>query len=237
MKIMIVDDEKPIRQWFEFILKKIENVEIVGLYPNGKAALEACSVERPDVIFTDIIMPVMDGIEEITAVKQQYPEIAIVILSNYDDFEYVYKGLKLGAEDYLLKSQADEEQILEVIRQIKKKNFETDMPEITTEVENRLVAQMKEYILQEYRNSVKLSDAAQKFHYHPDYLSTLFKKETGKNFNAYLTEVRMEKAKELLGQGNLKIREIAEAVGYANEMYFSTAFKKYAGISPKQFIS
>lgn len=183
-------------------------------------------------------MPVMDGIEEISEVKKRYPEIEVIILSNYDDFKYVYQGLKMGAEDYLLKAQADAEQILKIIEKMKcrKKMKQMEPVENPEERDNQIVKKIRDYIENEYKKPIKLSNVAAEFHYHPDYLSALFKKETGKNFNTYLTEIRMEKAKILLSNGKMMIREVAEAVGYANEMYFSTAFKKYTGVSPKHYL-
>lgn len=238
MKIAIVDDEKPIRQWFSYILGKIDGVEIIGSYPNGQKALLECKEKKPDVIFTDIKMPVMDGIELIENIKSANPEIEVVILSNFDDFEYVYKGLKLGAEDYLLKSQADDEKIVEVLVHLKEKLKAKKIPErkVEKEYNSQIVERMISYIENGYSGNIKLALVAQELNYNSDYLSQIFKKETGKNFNTYLIEVRMEKAKELLLTGSGKIREVAEKVGYANEMYFSTAFKGYTGISPKKFI-
>lgn len=239
MKIAIVDDEKPIRQWFSYILGKIEGVEITGSYSNGQNALLECKTHKPDVIFTDIKMPVMDGIELIENIKADYPEIEVVILSNFDDFEYVYKGLKLGAEDYLLKSQADDEKIVEVLGLLREKLKAGKIPErkVEKEYNSQIVREMITYIREGYAGNLKLASLARELNYNSDYLSQIFKKDTGKNFNTYLIEVRMEKAKELLLQGNYKIREVAEAVGYTNEMYFSTAFKGYTGVSPKRFAS
>lgn len=239
MKVMIVDDEKPIRQWFQYILEKDPEIEITGGYPNGKAALEACKTDKPDVVFTDIMMAVMDGIELTKCIKTEYPEIEVIILSNFDDFEYVYKGLKLGAEDYLLKAQADDAKIMEVLARLKEKLESRKIPEKKPEAEytSQIVGKMIEYIEKEYQNPVKLSEVARMLNYNSDYLSQIFKKSTGKNFNTYLIEIRMEKAKEFLLTSNRKIREIAEMVGYTNEMYFSTAFKGYTGISPKKFAS
>ncbi len=127
MKVIIVDDEKPIRQWFLFVLSKMEGVEVVGTYANGEQALEACRTQEPDVIFTDILMPVMNGLELIRQVKEKYPHIEILILSNFDDFEYVSKGLKYGARDYLLKAQADDHDIIGFLQRIEEvKNREKE---------------------------------------------------------------------------------------------------------------
>ncbi|MBS7176070.1 MAG: response regulator [Clostridiales bacterium] len=84
LKVMIVDDEKPIRQWFEFILRDIPDMDIhiIGSYPNGQVALKACETELPDVIFCDIIMPVMNGIELIRQAKERYPSVEVLTLES-----------------------------------------------------------------------------------------------------------------------------------------------------------
>lgn len=282
MKVMIVDDEKPIRQWFESILTSIPNTTVIGAFSNGKAALEGCKAEVPDLIFTDILMPVMNGIELIRAVKQEYPEVEILILSNYNDFEYVHQGLKLGARDYLLKAQTGNEEIGEFVRNLeaeieeRKRQDEDNPPDILKYLEKleeyslnltamdaeeyrcvkqKLMALLEkyrsepadahsdfltnkiiEYVHMNYSKPVKLLTLAEDLNYNADYLSQTFKQKTGKNFNAYLTEIRMEKAKELLAGSGRKIKDIASDVGYTNEMYFSTAFKNYTGMSPKKYI-
>jgi len=235
MKVMIVDDEKPIRQWFEFILRDIPEIEISASCPNGQMALEACELNTPNLILTDIIMPVMNGIELIRQIKEHYPQVAVLILSNFDDFEYVYTGLRLGAYDYLLKAQTDDELVISVIRKLQNElaaSKKDEAPVYGSVVVNKMVR----YIHKNYARKLKLGDLSQQLNYHPDYLSWLFKQHTGKNFNTYLSEYRMERAKEMLLQDNKRIKDVAFAVGFSNEMYFSTAFKNVVGMSPKRYI-
>lgn len=243
MKVMIVDDEKPIRQWFEFILQDIPDmeIEIVGSYSNGQAALEACQESLPDVIFCDIIMPVMNGIELIRQIKEQFPSVEVLILSNFGDFDYVYQGLRYGAFDYLLKAKSDDSDIIRVMHELQKKLAEREAAGSPAEEEKDLyshktINQVIEYLQKHYAEPIRLSALAQKFNYNPDYLSQIFKQHTGKNFVNFLTDLRMQKAKERMEQGEKRIKEIALEVGYSNEMYFSTAFKKYTGMSPSQYL-
>lgn len=91
------------------------------------------------------------------------------------------------------------------------------------------------YIDHNYANPLKLENIAPLFGYNCSYLGKLFKQRTGKSFNTYLDELRIRHSKELLQQGDRKIYEVAEQVGYSNVDYFSTKFKRYVGMSPAEY--
>jgi two-component system response regulator YesN len=91
------------------------------------------------------------------------------------------------------------------------------------------------FIQQNYTKNITLSDAAENAEVSHSYLSFIFKQETGINFNAWLSEYRVEEAKKLLGETNLRIYEVAERVGFSNPYYFSKVFKEFTGMSCKEF--
>lgn len=91
-KILVVDDEFIIRQGIiHFVDWKKEGFEIIGEASNGKEALEIIEKMKPHIILCDIVMPVMDGIELSEVIKNQYPDIKIIVLSSYSDFDNVKK--------------------------------------------------------------------------------------------------------------------------------------------------
>lgn len=94
---------------------------------------------------------------------------------------------------------------------------------------------IKRYVQQHYADDITLDVLAEKVYLTRNYLSQIFKQETGENYNSYLTRIRMEKAKELMLGGNYKIFEISQMVGYKNNAYFSQLFKKYTGLNPSEF--
>lgn len=97
------------------------------------------------------------------------------------------------------------------------------------------IRRAKAYIREHYAQDISLNELADHMGMNPMYLSRLFKKEMGMNFSAYLTKVRVEKAIELLKQGDYKIYEVSQMVGYQTVQYFSKVFKKETGKSPKDF--
>lgn len=97
------------------------------------------------------------------------------------------------------------------------------------------IDQSLRYVEENYMKECSLSAAAAHVHLSPNYFGNLFKKATGESFNAYVSRYRIQKAKMLLANTDMKISEIAEAVGYADSNYFTTAFKQVAGLSPTEF--
>ena len=92
-----------------------------------------------------------------------------------------------------------------------------------------------EYIEQHYSQPLTLTQLADKVNLTDSYFSKLFKEETGKNYREYLTERRMEEARNLLMDENMNISEIAEAVGYNNTRYFSRLFETQTGVKPSEY--
>ena len=92
-----------------------------------------------------------------------------------------------------------------------------------------------QFIQENYSRPLKLADAAEKAGLSSAYFSTVFKKETGKSFSEYLTDLRVERAKELLGDRDVRISEVCEIVGYPDPNYFSKIFRKAVGMSPEKY--
>lgn len=104
LKVIIVDDEYLIRNLIRMKVNWEEvNMEMVGEAGNAEQALELVDKLKPDIIFTDICMPAMDGIELSRRIVEKYPYIKIIIVTGYDDFEYARSSIKLGISDFILK--------------------------------------------------------------------------------------------------------------------------------------
>lgn len=108
MRLLIVDDDPLVCQSLQLLFGKEEDFEVVDTAGNGQSAIEICQLEQPDVILMDIQMPVMDGIECLKRIKQQWPSIQIMMLTTFRDEHNIRMALKAGAEGYLLKSTSIE---------------------------------------------------------------------------------------------------------------------------------
>lgn len=116
-RVLIVDDEILIRQGIKhYINWEREGFEIAGEASNGKEALELIEAVNPHIIITDIVMPIMDGEELTRIVKEKYPQIEMIVLSSFGEFDYVRSAFQSGVVDYILKPKLDAEGLLKVLK-------------------------------------------------------------------------------------------------------------------------
>ncbi len=115
--ILIVDDQRLMRDGLRILLEMEPDLDVVGEAGDGQAALAAYAGCRPDVVLMDVRMPVMDGVEATRRIRQAWPEARVIILTTFDDDEYVFEGLRAGAQGYLLKAVSGED-LAEAIRTV-----------------------------------------------------------------------------------------------------------------------
>lgn len=119
IRVLIVDDDKLVRKGLISSMPwQACGMEIVGEANNGENALKFLEEHHVELLITDLAMPVMSGIELIRIVRDQYPDMQIVVLSLHQDFEYIQEALRLGAIDYIAKTQLEQEQFEEVLGRI-----------------------------------------------------------------------------------------------------------------------
>lgn len=106
---MIADDQELMRESLQILLSTKEDIEICALAKDGEEVLALVAKEQPDVILMDIRMPQMNGVQCTKQIKEMYPQIAVIVLTTFDDDEYIYDALKYGASSYLLKGVSLEE--------------------------------------------------------------------------------------------------------------------------------
>lgn len=348
-KVMIVDDEQTARLGLERIISEtMPELIVTTKAENGMDALEKIEKRQPDIVISDISMPVMDGIELSRQVRKQYPQIVMIMLTAYDNFSYVQQCLTNQVFDYVLKpieedaflkvmekavseaahrkqrlvhsklyslytqggmsliygivttqrfahavSKGDTPQIREHVNQIfssldkrsmdhqtlmlaiqeiygttvnmlesrvfavdpslRELNIDASMSEeaiqekflsnilaisqnnIQERARSQRVRLIKRYIIDHFEEDISLQHLADEFNMNPNYLSEIFKEETGQNFRSFLVEIRIERAIELMKDRRYQIQQIAEMVGYPDCTYFNKAFKRVTGIAPGEF--
>ena len=250
-KVAIIDDEPLI---VEGLSKTIEwekwYCQVTGFAYNGKEGMELIRRERPDIIISDINMPEMDGLKMIAGLKSEFPNMQLIILTGYREFEYARQAIELGVSRFLLKpSKMNElyEAVEAVTTRLKQlgsapglqesvSDEERDTEELyDNEANSFIVKNALEYIRDNYQEKLRLSDVADQVYVSQWHLSKLLNGHLGQTFYDLLNAERMRRAKELLENPALRISEIAERVGYADTAHFSRVFKKLEGISPGEW--
>ncbi|MFD0673188.1 response regulator [Cohnella sp. GCM10027633] len=252
-RVMIVDDEPVIRFGIKALIDwNKEGFEVIGEYANGVVALDTMLSQPADVLITDIKMPMMDGLALSREAMKLNPACKVVLVSSHNDFEFVREGLKMGAVDYMLKHSLEPEDLLSALRKCKELlQASASAPgghalaQPTTEARQPAgggadegasdqdpIGRALAYIGSRDLKTITLQQVADAVHVSKNYFSVLFKKTTGHNFIDYVIGLRLEKAKGLLADSNLKIYVIAEQAGFNDVKYFSKLFKKNCGLSP-----
>jgi NarL family two-component system response regulator LiaR len=109
MKVIICDDQAIVRDGLAMLLKLEPDINVVGTAEEGATAVEMVARERPDLVLMDLKMPVMNGVEATRQIKTRYPEVKVLVLTTYDDDEWVFDAIRAGASGYLLKDTPRDE--------------------------------------------------------------------------------------------------------------------------------
>jgi two-component system response regulator YesN len=238
---IVAEDEDLIRN---SLIKKLSSdpaIRVMGAAQDGKEALEMIHQFQPDLLLTDIRMPIMDGIELIRNVDKYYPRIRIVITSGYSDFEYARQAILYNVVDYLLKPISASE-LAGTLARLK---AEFDHPSYGQNMKGafqqgatpeEIVAKVQSYMRDNFSKELSLEKIAANFNFNPSYLSKIFVKHTGEPPSKFLITLRINEAKYLLIHNRgLSVKEVGEQVGYADPYYFSRIFKQVTGQTPTEF--
>lgn len=242
-RVMLIDDEESARKLMRASINwESLDMEVVGEAASGIEAINVIDDMKPDIAFVDISMPFMNGIEFTEVATKRYPNLIIIIMTAFDQFEYARKCVSLPVFEYMLKPIIRSE-VTEVLVKVKKKLDErsdkddNQEAEPVFEMEASSIEQIKKYIESNYTDSkLNLTSVAQTFGFSASYLSRKFKQETGKNFVEFLTECRMNAAMKL-ALTNMKMFNASNEVGIPDPNYFGRCFKKYTGMSYSEYVA
>ncbi len=246
-RVVIVDDEPSIVlglsrmiDWQSF------GCEVAGTADSGQEGIKVIDEVKPDILFTDIQMPGIDGLTMIAALKSEHEDMQITILTGYRDFEYAKEAIRLGVHRFLLKpSKMDElseaiESMVEKLNRRASRGMGAERPEEGAKEEpstagNFIVDSAVAFMRENYKEKLQLADVAEHVYVSVWHLSKLLNSVTGKNFSELLNGIRIEKAKELLPDPSLHVADIAERVGFVDMAHFARVFKRITGMSANEY--
>jgi YesN/AraC family two-component response regulator len=236
--IVVVEDEKLIaKSIVNNIEKGNDTFKVIGVAYDGEEGYEMVRTLLPNILFTDIKMPVLDGLKLIAKVSENFPFVKIVVISGYDDFEYARTALHNGVSDYLLKP-INLEELQSTLRNLQNELVASSgILHSVSDVKNpgEIVAVVEEYIHANYAKQIDLAEIADAFGFSSAYLTKIFREQLQTTPSKYLNEYRMMIAKQLLRDTALSVKSITEQVGFVDQFHFSKRFKQYSGFSPAQF--
>ncbi len=249
IKILIADDESYERSLLgEIIDKRFGREAEIRMAENGRLAVDAAALWAADVALMDIEMPGVNGIDAARQILAQRPECKIIFVTAYSLFEYAHEAVKLGACDYILKPVEADDVERAVRRAAAQSEAQRQLEAVAAssadlldsadsyDKTNLLMGKVKKYLQYNYMAcDISLDSVSAILNLNSAYFSTLFKRTFGVNFLDYLTELRMEAAKNLLADPLRSTAEVAGMVGYESANYFTRAFKKKVGMTPTDY--
>ena len=250
--LLVADDEPTVRQFVRQVVER-EHAPVSAVYEaaTGLEALELAVNHRPDLVFLDVRMPEMDGLQAAQAILRRVPETCVVIATAHEDFDYARAALRAGVADYLLKPIRLSE-VMERIAAVHSARstarpeppdspVSPEAPDLSyekggkggkSEKEHPLVAAVAAYVEQHLGEPLDLPGIGRAVCVSPSHLSRMFKRHAGVSLTEFILARRLAAAEELLGRTELSMAEIAERAGFSNPAYFSACFRKKYGQAP-----
>lgn len=253
MNLLIVDDDilcvEGIMASVDWERLEFDKVLVANSYSE---AVNLFGAESIDVMLCDIEMPYANGIHLVSWVKEQKYPTECIFLTCHDEFDFAKQAISLHCFDYLLKPVMPQKlvavlaAVTEKIRENQKNQYYyaygqkyvesmSGQEEEDEDSNPGRVQKIQGYILEHISEDLSVEQLAALVYISPNHLTRLFKKETGKTLIDYITGQRMFLAKELLEQNKLSVSMVSARVGYGNYSYFTKAFKKVYGKTPRDY--
>ena len=242
MRILIAEDEQRARRGLKNVISSIsDEYRIVAEVSDGRQALEMMQIVKPDVVFTDLKMPYMGGIELIKAAQAAGMQAKYVIVSAYEEFEYARQAITLGVKDYLVKPITVDEVKNVMFRLEAEPHTEWQGSTQSQSLKQKypdahpLVRKALSFIETGYATKVNQKELADNLGISQEYFCYLFNKDVGETFSKFLKKYRIETAKKLLLTGVPK-EDVPYSVGFSDPKYFNKVFREITGASVAEYI-
>lgn len=239
MRILIAEDEQRARRGLKTLITSIgEEYQVVAEAADGRQALEMMRSVKPDVVFTDLKMPYMDGMTLIKQAQADGMNAKYIIISAYEEFEMARQAISLGVVEYLVKPIIYDEvkSLLERLKEDapegeKVKTLKERYPNV-----HPLVRKSLNFIETEYMKKISQKELAESLGVSQEYLCGLFNREVGETFSKIVKNYRIEEAKKLLLSEEVPREEVPYCVGFSDPKYFNKVFREVAGVTVSEYL-
>lgn len=245
--VMIVEDDDDLRAYMEHSLATYYNIMAAA---DGKEAVAMLQERVPDLVISDVMMPNMNGFELVKYIRKtpQYMYLPVILLTVMDTEEKHFKGLELGADDYMPKPFSMSMLVARTSNLIHQRDnlriaFSESVvekavaPKVITEERDRKLMDMIDSWIDSHLSdpNMTLEMLYEKLGYGRSKFFQKFSSLTGKTPREYIRERKLNKAAEMLRDGDMTISEVAYKLGFSTPQYLSTCFKAYFGMTPSQY--
>ena len=237
-RVVLIDDEKRILEGLRKVVRWQDfGCQVVGDAGDAIRGAALIREARPHILFTDIRMPGDDGLTMLAGLRSEFPDMQVVVLTGYREFNYAQEAIRLGVTRFLLKpSKLDE--IHDALRVATERlgaqpasgeNRESRYAQ--SHIVNHAIAYMEAH----FAEKLTLQEVADSCYVSQWHLSKLLNKETEGTFYDTLNEIRIREAKRLLADPKLRVGDIGALVGYQDSAHFARVFKKLTGMSANEY--
>jgi two-component system, response regulator YesN len=243
-KVLVVDDEKLVREGVAEVFREAGGMEVFTAR-NGEEALLRLRETAIDGMVLDIKMPAPDGLEVLDRRSRDgAPMPVVIVLSGYDDFSFAQRAIPYGIADYVLKPLSPHKAaelarrmvgLMEKRREDRETPSPAEPPRQTAGPGAPLAETILRYVEEHLSEEISNEILSSVFRYSQNYLGQLFKREIGVSISEHVTRRRVEAAKRLLREEYLTVAEVAYRVGFNDNHYFCTVFKKLTGVTPREY--
>ena len=242
-KVLVVDDEKLIREGIAGVFRETRRMEVFTAR-SGEEALQTLRESAIEGMILDIKMPTTDGLQVLESLSRiGIPMPVVIVLSGYDDFSFAQRAIPYGIAEYVLKPLSPEKaaelaaRLVQIMERRRADRTKPPTQELRTAagpgnpVSDQIVRYVEEHLAEEISHEILSSI----FRYSQNYLGQLFKKEKGVSISEFVTRRRVDEAKRFLREEYLSVSEVAYRVGFNDNHYFCTVFKRLTGVTPREY--
>ncbi len=231
-RVLIVDDDPAVREALSFALEDLYDIETAE---NGTMALSLLPLFQPDLILLDLKMRGLDGIQALEEIRCGQPALPVIIMTGWSSQEWAERAADLGVSGYL-KKPLDIDQLKARLTDLLQANDQAPASaSLPTGSLSPAIKKALSYLHQNGARQLTLGEIAAAADVTPAHLCRLFRQEVGRTPMAYLTELRIERAKLLLRDGARPVSRVASQLGFTNPHHFSRVFKAHTGSAPARF--
>ena len=237
-RVVLIDDEKRIIEGLRKVVRwQGFGCQVVGDAGDAVSGAAVIRETKPHILFTDIRMPGDDGLTMLAGLHSEFPDMQVVVLTGYRDFNYAQEAIRLGVTRFLLKpSKLDE--IHDALRAATERLSAQTPAEENREnryAQSHIVNHAIAYMEAHYAEKLTLQEVADSCYVSQWHLSKLLNKQTDGTFYDTLNEIRIREAKRLLSDPKLRVGDIGALVGYQDSAHFARVFKKLIGMSANEY--